>query len=70
MRTAIKQDLIPDLNPLDYATCGVLSNQTNATFHPNIGSSNTVIKEEWNRMSEEFILKISKSFRSRVDTLI
>ena len=58
MKTAIKQDLSPDLiNPLDYAIWGILENKTNATSHPNIASLKTAIEEEWNKMSEEFILK-------------
>ena len=44
VRTAIKLDLIPDLNPLDYAISGVLENKTNATSHPNIGSLKTDIE--------------------------
>ena len=59
VRIAIKQDLSPDLNPLNYAHS-----------HPNIGSLKTAIEEEWNKMSEEFILKACKSFRERVDTII
>ena len=55
--TTIKQDLSPDNNPLDYAIWGLLENNTNATSHSNIGSLNTAIEEEWNKMSEEFILK-------------
>ena len=62
--------LSPDLTSLIYATWGVLKNQTNATSHPNIGSLKIDIEEEWNRMSEEFILKACKSFRRRVDTII
>ena len=31
VRTAIKENLSPDLNPLDYTISGVLENQTNAT---------------------------------------
>ena len=46
VRTAIKQDLSPDLNPLDYAIRSVLENKTNATAHPNIGSLKTVFEEE------------------------
>ena len=65
----IKQDLSLDPNPLDYALCGVLENKTNATSHPNIGSHKIAIEEEWNRMSEEFILKACKSFRRCVDTI-
>ena len=38
VRTAIKQDLSPDRNPLDYVIWGVLENKTNANPHPNIGS--------------------------------
>ena len=32
-------------------------NRTNSTPHPNIGSLQTAIEEEWNEMSQEFILK-------------
>ena len=46
MRIAIKQDLSPDLNPLDYAIRGVLEYKTNPTSHPNIGSLKTAIEEE------------------------
>ena len=56
VRTAIKQDLSADHNPLDYTILGVLENTTDPTSHPNIGSLNTAIEEEWNRMSE-LILK-------------
>ena len=44
--TAIKQDLIPDFNTLDYALLGVLENKTNVTSYPNIGSLKTAIREE------------------------
>ena len=60
VKTAIK--------PLDYAILGVLKNQTNATSLLNIGSLET--EEEWNKMSEEFILKACKSSRRRVNTII
>ena len=60
----------PNHNPLDYAIWGVLENKTNATSHPNIGSLTTAIGEEWNKMSEEFILKARKSFWRRDDTMI
>ena len=60
--TAIKQDLCPDLYPLDYAIWGILENKTNASSHLNIGSLTTAIEEEWNKLSEEFLLKARKSF--------
>ena len=63
VRIVIKQDLRSDHNPLDYATWGVLENKTNVTCHPNIDSLKIAIEEEWNKMSEEFILKAYKSFR-------
>ena len=66
MRIAIKQDF----SPLDYAIWGVLENKTNSTSHPNIGSLKTAIGAEWNKMSEEFILKPFKSFRRRVDPIL
>ena len=70
VRIAIKQDLSPDLNSLDYAIWGVLENKTNATSHLNIGSLKTAIEEEWNKMSEEFILKACKSFWRCINTII
>ena len=57
VRTPIKQDLSPDHNLLDYTVWGILENETNVTSHPNIGSLKTATEEEWNKMSEEFILK-------------
>ena len=36
VRTVIKQDLSPDLNPLDYAMRAVLENKTNSTSHVSI----------------------------------
>ena len=65
VRTAIKQNLNQDIYPLN---C-VLENKTNATSYRNIGSLTTPQKEEWNKISEEFILKACKSFRRRVDTI-
>ena len=70
VRTAIKQDLSPDLNPIDYATRSILENKTNATSHPNVVSLKIAIVEEWNKMSEEFILKACKSFQRQVDIII
>ena len=55
------------MGPLDIE---ILENKTNATSHPNIGSLKTAVVEEWNKMSEEFILKTDKSFRRRVDAVI
>ena len=69
-RTAVKKDTSPDLNLLDYAIWGIFESKTNASSHPNIGSLKTAIEEEWNKMSEKFILKAGKSFRSRVYTII
>ena len=68
-KTAIKQNLRPDHNPLDYAIWDVLENKTNATSQPNIDSLKTAIEGEWNKMSE-FILKACRSFRIRIDTII
>ena len=65
LKTAIKQDLSPDLKPLDYAIWSVFEYETNTTSYPNIGSLKTAIEEEWKKMSERFILKARKSFRCR-----
>ena len=69
LRTAIKQDLNPDLNPLDYVIWAVLENKTTAISHENIGSLKTAVEEEWNKMFEEFILKACKLFRRHIDTI-
>ena len=63
VRTAIKKELSPDLNPLDYVIWCVLENKTNATSHPNINAFKTAIEEEWNKMCEEFIFKAGSSFQ-------
>ena len=47
VRIAIKQDLSPDFNPLDYAIWGVSKNKTNATSHPNIGLIKTTFEKEY-----------------------
>ena len=60
----------PDLSPLDYAKWGVLENKTNATSLTNIGSLKTAIVEEWNKISEESILRSCKSFQKRANTII
>ena len=70
MRTAIKQDLSPDFNPLHYAIWGVLENKANVTSYLNIGSLKTALEKEWNKMSEKIILEVCKSFRSHVDRII
>ena len=67
-RTAIKQELSPGLNRLDYAVWGVLENKTNATSEPNIGSLKIAVEEEWNKISKEYMT--SESFRKCVDTMI
>ena len=51
-------------------TWDVLENKTHRTYHPNIGMLKTAIEEEWNKISEEFILKTWKSFLRWVDILI
>ena len=45
---------------LGYKGCFRKKKITNTTSHPNISSLKTAIKEEWNKMSEEFILKACK----------
>ena len=69
VRTAIRQDFCSDLKPLDYAIWDVLENKTKATSHPNIGLLKIAIKEKWNKMSKEFILKVCKLFQRLVDTM-
>ena len=65
MRPAIKK-----INLLDFVIWGVLENKMNATSYLNIGTLKTAIEKGWNKISDEFILKACKSFRSRVDMMI
>ena len=57
-------------SPLITQIWGVLEKKTNTTSHPNIGSLVTTIDKKWNKMFGGFILKESKSFWRRVDTVI
>ena len=66
----LNKKISPDVNPLDYAIWGILENKTNPISHLNIGLLKTAIEEEWNKISEEFILKACKSFQMYVDTII
>ena len=70
IRVSLRPPSSPDLKPhrLNY-TILFFTKKSNAASDPNIGSLKTAIEEEWNKMSEEFILKECKSFRSRVDTI-
>ena len=43
VKTAIEQDLKPDLNHFDYAIWDILENKTNATSDPNIGGARGVM---------------------------
>ena len=60
----------PRPEPHHYSTWGASENKTNATSHPIIGLLKTAIQEEWNEISEEFILKACKSFHCCIDTII
>ena len=46
-----------DLNPLDYTMWGILENKTNVPSYQNIGSLETTIAGEWDKMPEECIWK-------------
>ena len=70
MRTVIKQDLSPHIDPFGYAIWVILENKTTATSHPNISSHMTAFEEKWNKMSEEIISKACKWFRRRFDAMI
>ena len=70
VKTAIKQDLRSDLNSLITQYRVFLKTKQKATPHPNIGLLKIAIEEEWNKISEEFILKACKSFQRHVDTII
>ena len=54
----------------DYAIWSVLESKTNAPPHSNVGLLKTAIGKEWNKMSDEYILKACKSFLMSVCTII
>ena len=47
---------------------GILENKTNANSNWNIGLLKTTFEEEWNKMSEELVLMVWKSFQRHIDT--
>ena len=53
VKRPFRQDLSSDLNLLDYTMWSILENKTNATSYLNIGSLQTAIEEEWNKIFEE-----------------
>lgn len=60
----------PDLNPLDYSIWSVLEHATNRVSHPNVDSLKDAIREEWEKLTPEFLRKTCRSFRRRVETVI
>ncbi|XP_014780575.1 uncharacterized protein LOC106876512 [Octopus bimaculoides] len=60
----------PDLNPLDYAIWGVLEHATNRTLHSNVDSLKDTIKEEWEKLSPEYLRNTCASFRKCVKAAI
>ena len=60
----------PDLNPLDYFTWSVLEHATNRTSHNNVDFFKDTIKQEWNKLSPEYLKNTCASFRRRVNTVI
>ncbi|XP_014772885.1 uncharacterized protein LOC106871098 [Octopus bimaculoides] len=60
----------PDLNPLDYAIWGVLEHAINRTSHSNVDSLKDTIKEEWEKLSPEYLRNTCTSFRKRVKAVI
>ena len=68
VRTAIKQNLIPDINHLDYSPKGVLeTKQMQLSIQKFV---HLRLLGRRNEMSEEFIMKVCKLFRIGVDTII
>ena len=65
-RKANKQDLSPDLSLLDYNRWGVFENKKKKCNFP----WKSTFDDEWNKMSEWFIVKTCKSFWRCVDTII
>ncbi|CAI9722582.1 Hypothetical predicted protein [Octopus vulgaris] len=60
----------PDLDPLDYANRGVLEHSTNRTLHSNVKSLKDTIKEEWEKLSPEYLRNTCASFRKCVKAVI
>ena len=54
VRSAIKQDLSPDLNSLDYTTWCILENNTNATSLLSIGLLKTALRGNWIKCLKNF----------------
>ena len=68
--TLLVASIKPNPKTSDYSIWGVLENKLNATSLPNIGLLKIATEEEWNKTSEEFILKACKWFWRRANITI
>ena len=62
VRTAIKQDLKPDLNTIDYVIWGVLENKTNATFIQILIRLRLLLRRNWIKCVKNLLWRHANRF--------
>jgi len=60
----------PDCSPLDYGIWGYIKSRACSTPHPNIDSLKASVEEEWATMSNDYVIKVCKAFRPRIEAMI
>ena len=60
----------PDLAPLDYGICCEMEKKACATPHKSKEALKAKVNEEWDGMSVDFVKKVCKAFRPRVEAML
>lgn len=60
----------PDLSPLDYAIWGEIERKACVTPQKNSDSLKAAVEEEWANMPEDYIIKVCRAFRPRLEAML
>ena len=60
----------PDLNPLDFSVWWHVESKACAARHPNVEALKSTVNKVWADMSEEYLIKVCKDFRRRLEAVI
>jgi len=60
----------PDLSPLDYGIWGYVESKACATPHASVEALKSSIEKEWTDMSMDYVIKVCKAFRPRLEAMI
>lgn len=60
----------PNVNPLDYGIWGAIESKVCHTSHPSRTSLKTAIEKQWVTMDEDYVRRVRKAFRLRLEAMI